>query len=316
MSRHVDAEMLGRFRAGDLSRSRAARIAAHLRGCGRCAELSRQLAGVTELLASVPVPPMPEHLASRISSSLAMEAARRAERDAAAGADRADRADREHRAAGAARARRRPWRGFAAPVAVRALAAAAAVVVLAGGGYAILHGTASPTSGPSSSGAASGRKSVPSYARPAGLPSSGMSFGPALDYRTSAGPASFRPVASADNYRPGHLTAQVASTLVRFGQLHAAEEPATRTIQTATPGTSPAATGSFGGVPVGVIEGCVNRVAAGHRVLLVDLARYRGERATVIVISGPAPASDHLWVVGPGCSALSSDVLAQADLPG
>src|SRR5260370_2241536 len=77
MTRHIGAETLARFRQGDLSPRRNARIRAHLGGCARCSDLNEDLAGVTTLLAGAQPPPIPEHLAARIQTALATEAARR-----------------------------------------------------------------------------------------------------------------------------------------------------------------------------------------------------------------------------------------------
>ena len=77
MTRHADAEALACYRHEDLSRRRASRIRAHLAGCARCRALDEDLAGVTALLADAQPPPMPEHLAARIQTALAAEAARR-----------------------------------------------------------------------------------------------------------------------------------------------------------------------------------------------------------------------------------------------
>src|SRR5258708_18947491 len=77
MTRHIGAETLARFRQGDLSPRRNARIRAHLGGCARCSDLNEDLAGVTTLLAGAQLPPIPEHLAARIQTALATEAARR-----------------------------------------------------------------------------------------------------------------------------------------------------------------------------------------------------------------------------------------------
>src|SRR5260370_427028 len=56
---------------------------------------------------------------------------------------------------------------------------------------------------------------------------------------------------------------------------------------------------------------CVTRLAAGRDVLLVEVARYEGHRATVIVAATSASARKlSVWVVGPGCSAARSDVIA------
>src|SRR5260370_19297282 len=77
MTRDIGAETLARFRQGDLSPRRNARIRAHLGGCARCSDLNEDLAGVTTLLAGAQPPPIPEHLAARIQTALATEAARR-----------------------------------------------------------------------------------------------------------------------------------------------------------------------------------------------------------------------------------------------
>jgi hypothetical protein len=47
----------------------------------------------------------------------------------------------------------------------------------------------------------------------------------------------------------------------------------------------------------------------------VDVDRYQGKPATIIVVGGGAGAP-RAWVVGPGCSRSDSDVIAQASLAG
>src|SRR5262249_19306079 len=61
------------FREGMLPARRAARIAAHLPGCPRCAEVDAQLAAVSATLARTPAPPMPASLAARLDAALAAE---------------------------------------------------------------------------------------------------------------------------------------------------------------------------------------------------------------------------------------------------
>jgi hypothetical protein len=63
------------------------------------------------------------------------------------------------------------------------------------------------------------------------------------------------------------------------------------------------------------LSACVNRIAAGRRVLLVEVARYNHAPATVIITAGRGKARE-AWVVGPRCSATASDVLASQPLPG
>lgn len=320
MTRHVDAEALGQFSAGDLSQRQAARVGAHLARCSRCADLSQQLAGVTALLASTQVPPMPEYLAVRIQNSLAAESARRTALDPGTEPGRRELPGRQAR---------RGRRGFASPFALRALAAAGAVAVIAGGSYLILqpHRPASPAG---ASSAAGGRaRSATAGQAPNAAPAPGrVTSGPALHYSSDGHAGSFVPVSSQANFGPASLAAQVSSTLT---QLHSSsgQSPESGSAPSETNGqNSPAAgisalpgspaaarAGRFGGIPVGVLEGCVARIAADRPVLLVDIARYLGGPATLVVVGGTGPAADHLWVVGPACSATASDVLAQRDLP-
>src|SRR5260221_561100 len=203
MTRHIGAETLARFRQGDLSPRRNARIRAHLGGCARCSDLNEDLAGVTTLLAGAQPPPIPEHLAARIQTALATEAARR-------GALTAGAAENPARGPRAQAERPRGETTRAEP----------------GGGRAA--GGARPRGG--------GRS-------------------------PAAGPA---------------------------------RQPAT-----------------VGSLPLSTLEGCVNRIAAGELVLLVDVARYQGAPATVIVTEVSAASPEQVWVVGTGCSGSRSDVLAQ-----
>jgi hypothetical protein len=82
MRGHPDDETIAAFREGLLPARRAARIAAHLAECPRCAEVDAQLAAVTAALARTPTPPMPASLTARLDAALAAEAAARAAADA------------------------------------------------------------------------------------------------------------------------------------------------------------------------------------------------------------------------------------------
>ncbi len=149
MTGHCDADVLAEFREGLLGRRRTARIRAHLAGCSRCAALSSGLAEVTALLASAPVPRMPDELTARLDGVLAAESAARARAGtpaaAAAAAPGAAAAAGNGSAHGAGRRRGgrpgparparppRPWRATA----LRAASVTAAVLVIAGGGYGV-----------------------------------------------------------------------------------------------------------------------------------------------------------------------------------
>lgn len=324
MTRHVDAETLARYRQEDLSRRRASRIRAHLAGCARCRALDEDMAGVTALLADAQPPLIPEHLAARIQTAIAAEAARRvalpaqatsAARAAAAG-DEARQARTEPAGTGVADGRtsrhgrhgrdrtrqRRP--GFTSPVVLRTMAAAAAVVVLAGGGYEIAqHVGGSSTSGRPA--APAGRQTING---PESAPAAGGAF-PRSQY-LHAGHRNVLVIASRTNYLPATLRGQVMSTLTRY--------PPPSAPGPSAPGRSLGASGSssetFQNIPVTTLAGCVTRVAAGQQVLLIDVASYEGIRAMVIVTRASATAPEQVWVVGTDCSSANSHLLTHATL--
>jgi hypothetical protein len=322
MKPHVRAQTLARFRQGDLSPRRSSRIGAHLARCARCQALSEDLAGVTRLLASVHPPPIPEHLEARIHTALTTEAARRVKlpEETAATTPQAEPAGTGPIANGGHPRHERPGHGRPprAPrprsaIALRTLAAAAVVVLVAGGIYEIAHTSSSSSSSPSASSPAAA-PAVPGAAGPeAG--SARSATGPALTYRHAGGEASITPVMTGTDFAPGDLSVQVTGQLGRHGRGTTVAGP-NATTPSVTEG--PAATGrpaaTFGPMTVADLAGCVNRIAAGDLVLLVDVARYQGGPATVIVTEPSAGGPEQIWVVGPGCSASRSDVLKHAAL--
>jgi hypothetical protein len=291
MSRHVSTENLARFRAGDLSPARSGRIAAHLRKCARCRETSDALAQVPSLLASVEVPPMPAHLAARIETALAAESARRI----------AVAPDRPARHAGA---RRRPRRPVLSPPALRVLAAAGAAVVLVGGGVELLSHVAGP-------GSSSGVNGAGGTGHRAAAASPDLGQRHSFSGQKLAGPSypengrvtSITPVHSGTDYQSARLTQQVNRVLA------AASTGSRGSAAPAVPDETPAAPAAGR-----ALDGCVSRIAAGAKVLLVDVSRFDRKPATIIVTARPGRAQ--VWVVGPGCSATASDVLAHQPLPG
>jgi hypothetical protein len=331
MRPHVGAEMLARFRQGDLSRRKSARISAHLTRCGRCSELNGALAGVTTLLASAAPPPMPEHLTARIQTALATEAARRVGAVAGNGTAASPAAPAPAAAAGPVPPddERRPRRDRPAAsqrarlprLSTRATLGtlAAALVVVAGGSYEIFgHG------GPSSSSSASSAQASRPIGVPLARPASGSAglrapaaVGPALPYRYAGQQHTVTAIASGTDYTSQHLGRQVAAEVARYSVagLQAAPNAMTPSGTGNSPASGPDTRASaLGRVPVAVLSGCVNRIAAGNRVLLVDVARYQGAAATVIVTEGSASAPEQVWVVGTGCSGSRSDVLKHTAL--
>jgi hypothetical protein len=308
---HADAETLAAFREELLSRRKAARVSAHLAVCSRCAGLDAQLTEVSALLTTSTAPPMPDALTARIEAAIAAEAAARAATtvdravatadgtattaDGTVAVGAAGRGSGSHdRAARPARPSRPPGGPGRARLALRVAAVTAAVVVVAGGGYGVARlltanpesatsagSEAAPAAGGSGAGAGktAGGLGVPSAGRPA--------------------PAA-RIVSSGTNYQPGQLKTQVSAVLTQ----HRASAPT---------GFSSANQPAASAPPV---LACVPHVTGGKRPLLVDLAKYRGRPATVIVIPGATPGTLRALVVAGPCTAATGRVLATTTFPG
>ncbi len=59
-----------------------------------------------------------------------------------------------------------------------------------------------------------------------------------------------------------------------------------------------------------MLTSCVDKLAAGETVLLVELAKFDGKPATIIVVAASKPAgSADVWAVSPSCSAGNTHVL-------
>jgi hypothetical protein len=329
MRGHPGSETIAAFREDLLPARRAARIAAHLGECPRCAEVDAQLAAVTAALARTPTPPVPASLTARLDAALAAEVAARSAAGASPGhadsaegatpagaADRAAPADRrspaERAAAPAGRGpgtgtghtgpgRGGPGRRAGRPragsrLSLRIAAITAAVVVLAGGGYAISRVIAGgqETSSASSSGAAASGSTASR--------SAGSALPPEAVPR-AAPTAGLPPVASGTTYRAGQLPAQVTAVLQRH--------PAHGHVSAAPP----AAAGAAGTAGFPHLAGCVSHIAGGQRPRLVDIALYGTQPAAVIVVPVPGTATVRVSVVGPGCSGQGGDIITQFSMP-
>jgi hypothetical protein len=316
MTRHVSAETMAGFRQGELSPRKNSRISAHLAGCGRCRTLDEDLAGVRTLLAGVQPPPIPEHLAARIQTALAAEAADRVARPAG----------NEN---GIARGPSRPAGGqgwlpqlpqlprLGSKVALGSLAAAVAVLVVIGGSYEmfISRGSGSGVSGtaataPEHRSAASGNGIA--------LPSvGGSASGPVLHYRHARNTGSVTAVMTGMDFTPNRLRTEVAAAVASYGPAGTGAVPnASSPSRAHSPAVAAPAQlrTTFGNMSVSALQGCVDRIDAGEQVLLVDVARYRGAPATVIVTEMTVVGPEQIWVVGPGCSGSRSDMLAHATM--
>jgi hypothetical protein len=301
---HLDADVLADYREGLLGERRSARIREHLAACAQCSSLDAGLAEVTALLAGTPTPPMPEHLVARLENALAIEAAGQAKAPGQARAPGEARgaggaADGKTGAATGAGSRwHRIWRGQSGPGRASrqwsgAVLGAAAVIVLilvVGGVYGLA--TVMHQNSPSS--ASSGRNPV----TPGGVNSfasraAQRAQGAARPTELPAG--SLRVIDSGTDYQPGTLAGQVESLLNR-GYSSSPGHNATPVL------ASPR------------LLACVTLVTGGVVPRLVDVARYRGQPATVIVQAAAAGKPAQVWVVGSGCSAGQRDVIAHTEI--
>jgi hypothetical protein len=320
LTRHVSAETMAGFRQGELSPRKNSRISAHLAGCSRCRTLDEDLAGVSTLLAGAQPPPIPEHLAARIQTALATEAASRVVRPVGS----------ENGTGTAAPGLGRPARGsgwlprlpgmprLGPRVALGSLAAAAAVLVVIGGMYMF----GSRGTGPGSSGTVA---AGPAHRAPSGSAGSAIGVpgpggqpasGPAVQYRHSGHEDSVTPVTTDTDFTPGRLSTQAAAAVTRYGAGMTKAGPEINSPSGAhSPAEAPARQATtFGNIPLALLQGCVNRIDAGELVVLVDVARYRGTRATVIVTEVTVIGPEQIWVVGTGCSRSHTDVLAHTTM--
>jgi hypothetical protein len=311
VTRHASIEDLARLADGDLRPRKAARISIHLAGCGLCTENSRQVQAVPGILASAQFPPMPETLFGRIEMAISAESSVRVAAQPAS-----ESARRTLPASGGPA--RRGWRPppLSSRLALRVAAVAGAAVVVAGGGYEIATQAGGGQSTPSASSAGSVHGP---HAGGAGQPGvTPVKFGPAVEYGHNPHMRSITTVETNTNFHSASFRQETAAALTSVDRSHynranqsLAVTPAAGSKAAPTPAMLP----TFGVPDLSKLRGCVTLVAAGRNVLLVDLAKFQGKAATVIIVgrdsSGPAEA----FAVGPGCSSTVDDILAHEELP-
>jgi hypothetical protein len=309
MSRHFSTEQLARYSEGDLRPRKAAKVASHLRGCPACTEQLEELNRVPSLLASVQFPPIPAQLSTRISMAIAGEAAARVAGEPSAELGRRDLPAR-------ARPPRSRWRmPVPSGAGLRTVAAAGAAVIVAGGGYEIATHVGSGSGAPSSTAGAA----VPAQA----AAPMGLKQGPRLTFQHGGHTHTITSIQTDTNFGPGTLgrqtAAAIAAAAVPLGpSAHRLDQGPTNTFGADNGTSAPAGTGGTASVPgtlsTGMLQGCVDKVAAGRTVLLVDVAKYQGLRATVIVVSSKAGGPAFIYVVGAQCSAANSDIIKRQQL--
>src|SRR3984957_13195809 len=211
-------------------------------------------------------------------------------------------------------------------------------LVIAGFGFLITHAGSSSSSssvdsasGPVSSSASAASSSAASaFAGPSEpRAASGAAGGKQAEQETRASAAAGAPgvlyIDSGTSYQASTLAIQVQGVLneptyrgLSPGAPAASSSasapaivPSATSLRTSSASTT-VSTSSVGGFyqPSARLQGCVSKVTDGVRPALVDKATYDGKPAYIIAVTSQA------WVVGPGCTASDTDVIAQVPLKG
>ncbi|HEY2304710.1 MAG TPA: hypothetical protein VGI05_02395 [Streptosporangiaceae bacterium] len=326
MRGHADAATLAAFREELLSARKAAQVSAHLTTCPRCAALEAQLAEVTSLLNHATAPPMPDALTARIQAALSAEATARAVdarplAAAAAGAGAATPGPAGHNGSqstagrdrtGDRTGRRAGWRGHDRSwLALRVAAVTAAVAVIAGGGYGVaqlLTGSPAVTGNASGGGVAAPNIRVTGpvpRTSAGGLNAPAASSGTGSSARSSVGTLAPLVVSSGTDYQPASLGARASAVLARLTKnAHSPSQP----------GPNIAPTQNQANL-FPDLQSCLLHIAHGQHPLLVDLAKYQGHPALVVVLPATNGGQPRALVLAPGCTSTTAHVLATATLP-
>ena len=185
--------------------------------------------------------------------------------------------------------------------ATRLAAVVSAVVIVAAGSYLVAEiVSSSVTRSPSSALAG------------AAAPAQQMTLGPDVTYGQPGSRHTIRAVESHTNFVAAHLRTEAISAVhaaearEAFAAQPSASTDASLTGSAADPGT--------GKPSARQMADCIGLIAPRRTVLLIDIARYQGKPAAVIVTAATAVSQAEAWVVGSSCSATTKDLLNHAAL--
>ncbi|MGO8961434.1 MAG: hypothetical protein ACLQFR_29305 [Streptosporangiaceae bacterium] len=306
MKRHASADELADLAAGVLKPRKVSKITAHLTSCAHCTDVSSQLASVSSMLASVPAAPMPPQLSGRIEAALAAEAAQRL---ASTPATEAGRRDLPSRGALPKAGGRGWWMFRPSGPGTRLVAAAGALVIIGAGSYEIVSHVSTGSS-PSTAFSPSGVEVAPAR------------LGTAIPYHQGRTTKVLQMVTSDTNFTGRTLGSKAVAAMTALRRSGVAPTPGK--VVTRAP-ASPQATGlgyhgtasasngtvagSNGAPSKRQVTGCVDEIAAGRAVLLIELARFDGRPAIIIMIAVPKASSADVWAVRRTCTAANAQVL-------
>lgn len=269
---HPSDDLLADHAAGVLPEAERDQVAGHVGGCERCQELLTECDEVADLLGSLDDPQMPPEVSDRITAALATAAlAHPAEPPAAPSATVTPLASH--------RARRTPR--FAQLGAV-----AASVAVIAAGVLGVRALTNGSSAGGTDSGAASSTAAGGSAEAATPVTRSGTDWTPET-LRTDL---------------PQLLTTAYADKAPAAAPTQAQRDTAADAAPLAAAGAAEEGLEPLAGGPTQAA--CVAALAGDSTTtpLAVDLARYEGKPAAVVVLPSPGDAAKvDIWVVGAGC---------------
>jgi len=294
--KHPSADQLASLAIGALRPRKAARIQAHVARCERCTRICKQLTAIRVVLAGAAYPPIPDDLSARIGAAISREARQRlAAMPATEPGRRYLPAGRLRTGAGGR------WHLPGMPaVATRLAAAAGAVVIAAAGSSLVAENVGTSMRSPS----------APLVG--AAISVHHVSLGPDVTYGQPGALDTVRAIESHTNFVAAHLRTEATSAVQAAEALEpfAARSQASQAAPPPRRATAPPAAISG----AARLAGCIGRIAPGRTVLLVDIARYQGKPAAVIVTGASVVSRAEAWVVGSSCSATTTDVLARAPL--
>lgn len=297
---HFSTDDLASYGAGMVSGGKAARISGHLSTCPECAGVQSGLADVSQLLASVRVPPLSETLTLRLQAVIADEATKRA---AALVPGRSDLPERTGRPV-----RRRSMRAWSSsPLLLRSLAAAGVVLLLVGGGVLLTNQRGTGPSSARSSGLGAA-PTAPRFKNRESTANVGSALTITLRYRHAGGFVYANAVASDVNYTKADLAAGVRHEVANVAQL------ASPSASMPAPSAVAEPRHALNDTTVGRLESCLSMVATDRVVLLVEVAHYLGLPATIIVLR-PVGDAFEVIVVREACGPAGQDILTTVRVP-
>jgi hypothetical protein len=278
-SDHLTAEVLADLELGLLDDQSRDHALLHLAHCSTCTALSGDLAALTEAMADLPDEPMPDAVWDQLATALTSEPV-----VTPVGAATVVPIE-----TGGKRRRRRPGVGVVAGAAGVALAGAIVVPYVLGGGNSA---DSDGSGGPVASADRAGDVSTAAYA----ATQSGTKYDvEALDAQVTslvAARATFTPTPA-----PTQWDSSASPSPSVSGEL-IENDPAGESTKAPDGAVAPMATDPA--AAQACLEGYLD--LPGVEPLAIDIGRWQGQPAAIIVLPGPEPTLADVWVIDPDCS--------------